>query len=113
MAKRRNPKKEKALRNQAYARKFRKRTTTGRMGRRFQQRPPKSEEEDTGAAAMDAADQYVWLNFTLSYSEFLGCTRVHPYLLSVVSCQLEERIEFLRSIKLTQNYQSLDTSGQR
>ncbi|MBD2101581.1 hypothetical protein [Leptolyngbya sp. FACHB-261] len=34
MAKRRNQKKEKALRNQAYARKFRKRTTTGRMGRR-------------------------------------------------------------------------------
>jgi hypothetical protein len=52
MAKRRNPKKEKALRNQAYARKFRKRTTTGRMQRRFQQRPPKS-EEDEGAAAMD------------------------------------------------------------
>jgi hypothetical protein len=57
MAKRRNPKKEKALRNQAYARKFRKRTTTGRMGRRFQQRPPKAEEEEgTGAASMDAAD---------------------------------------------------------
>lgn len=34
MAKRRNQKKEKALRNQAYARKFRKRTNTGRMGRR-------------------------------------------------------------------------------
>jgi hypothetical protein len=34
MAKRRNLKKEKALRNQAYARKFRKRTNTGRMGRR-------------------------------------------------------------------------------
>lgn len=57
MAKRRNPKKEKALRNQAYARKFRKRTTTGRMGRRFQQRSPKGEEDEgTGAAAMDAAD---------------------------------------------------------
>ncbi|ADI63490.1 hypothetical protein [Trichormus azollae] len=57
MAKRRNPKKEKALRNQAYARKFRKRTTTGRMQRRFQQRPPKSEEDEgTGAAAMDAAE---------------------------------------------------------
>ncbi|PHK36888.1 hypothetical protein VF12_20710, partial [Nostoc linckia z15] len=41
------------LRNQAYARKFRKRTTTGRMQRRFQQRPPKS-EEDEGAAAIDA-----------------------------------------------------------
>jgi hypothetical protein len=53
MAKRRNPKKEKALRNQAYARKFRKRTTNGRMQRRFQQRPPKSEEEE-GAAMMDA-----------------------------------------------------------
>lgn len=34
MAKRRNQKKEKALRNQAYARKFRKRTNAGRMGRR-------------------------------------------------------------------------------
>jgi len=53
MAKRRNPKKEKALRNQAYARKFRKRTTTGRKQRRFQQRPPKSEEEE-GAAVLDA-----------------------------------------------------------
>ena len=51
MAKRRNPKKEKALRNQAYARKFRKRTTTGRFQRRFQQRSPKS-EEDEGAAAV-------------------------------------------------------------
>lgn len=55
MAKRRNPKKEKALRNQAYARKFRKRTTTGRMQRRMQQRPSKDNEEE-GAAAMDAAD---------------------------------------------------------
>ncbi|MBF2015920.1 MAG: hypothetical protein IGS23_12100 [Rivularia sp. T60_A2020_040] len=58
MAKRRNLKKEKALRNQAYARKFRKRTTTGRYQRRFQQRMPKSEEDensasDTGAAATD------------------------------------------------------------
>jgi hypothetical protein len=34
MAKRRNQKKEKALRNQAYARKFRKKTNTGRFGRR-------------------------------------------------------------------------------
>jgi hypothetical protein len=34
MAKRRNQKKEKALRNQAYARKFRKRTGTGRFGNR-------------------------------------------------------------------------------
>jgi hypothetical protein len=51
MAKRRNPKKEKALRNQAYARKFRKRTTTGRFQRKNQQRQQKSEEEDEGAAA--------------------------------------------------------------
>lgn len=34
MAKRRNQKKEKALRNQAYARKFRKKANTGRGGRR-------------------------------------------------------------------------------
>jgi hypothetical protein len=34
MAKRRNLKKEKALRNQAYARKFRKRPSSGRFGRR-------------------------------------------------------------------------------
>lgn len=34
MAKRRNQKKEKALRNEAYARKFRKRANTGRFGRR-------------------------------------------------------------------------------
>ena len=53
MAKRRNPKKEKALRNQAYARKFRKRTTTGRMQRRFQQRSPKSEEEEDTPTAAD------------------------------------------------------------
>ena len=51
MAKRRNPKKEKALRNQAYARKFRKRTTTGRFQRRYQQNPQQQrEEEDTAAA---------------------------------------------------------------
>ncbi len=47
MAKRRNLKKEKALRNQAYARKFRKRTNTGRYQRRYQQGPPKSEEENS------------------------------------------------------------------
>ena len=54
MAKRRNPKKEKALRNQAYARKFRRRTTTGRFQRRFNQRSPKSEEDE--GAATTAAD---------------------------------------------------------
>lgn len=53
MAKRRNPKKEKALRNQAYARKFRKKTSNGRYQRRSQQSAPKSEEnnqEEVGAA---------------------------------------------------------------
>ena len=61
MAKRRNLKKEKALRNQAYARKFRKRTNTGRYQRRYQQGSQKPEEENnnsatddkTGAAATD------------------------------------------------------------
>jgi hypothetical protein len=33
MSKRRNPKKEKEQRNKAYARKFRKRTTTGRFSK--------------------------------------------------------------------------------
>jgi len=50
MAKRRNLKKEKALRNQAYARKFRKRTNTGRYQRRYQQGPPKSEEDQNSAS---------------------------------------------------------------
>ena len=50
MAKRRNQKKEKALRNQAYARKFRKRTTTGRFQRRNTQQQPQA-EEDEGAAS--------------------------------------------------------------
>ena len=49
MAKRRNLKKEKALRNQAYARKFRKRSRSGRFGKRFynnrQEKP--NEEQDT------------------------------------------------------------------
>ncbi|BAZ04536.1 hypothetical protein [Calothrix sp. NIES-3974] len=54
MAKRRNPKKEKALRNQAYARKFRKRTTTGRFQRRFQQQSSGKSEEDENETAMGA-----------------------------------------------------------
>ncbi|NEP56218.1 MAG: hypothetical protein F6K31_04230 [Symploca sp. SIO2G7] len=43
MAKRRNLKKEKAQRNQAYARKFRQRKNTGRFSRnrRYGNRPPK------------------------------------------------------------------------
>ncbi len=51
MAKRRNLKKEKAQRNQAYARKFRKRKNTGRFSKnRRYSRPPRDEnqEEDTG-----------------------------------------------------------------
>ncbi len=54
MAKRRNLKKEKALRNQAYARKFRKRTNTGRYQRRYQQGAPKSQEEENSAATDDS-----------------------------------------------------------
>jgi hypothetical protein len=46
MAKRRNLKKEKALRNQAYARKFRKRTSGGRTGRRSYAQNSRPEEED-------------------------------------------------------------------
>ena len=53
MAKRRNLKKEKALRNQAYARKFRKRTNTGRYQRRYQQGPPKQDEEQHNSATDD------------------------------------------------------------
>jgi hypothetical protein len=63
MAKRRNLKKEKALRNQAYARKFRKRTNTGRYSRR---RPDDRQDEnsnddekstsDEGATSAGAAD---------------------------------------------------------
>jgi len=51
MAKRRNQKKEKALRNQAYARKFRKRTPVGRFGRkRFGgNRFGESDENEEGA----------------------------------------------------------------
>ncbi|MGF1603150.1 MAG: hypothetical protein ACFCU8_14220 [Thermosynechococcaceae cyanobacterium] len=45
MAKRRNLKKEKALRNQAYARKFRKRNT-GRFGKRFYNRSDNQENSD-------------------------------------------------------------------
>ena len=46
MAKRRNPKKEKALRNQEYARRFRKRSNSGRFfKRRSNQGPPRESEE--------------------------------------------------------------------
>jgi hypothetical protein len=47
MAKRRNQKKEKAQRNEAYARKFRKRKNTGRFSRnRRYNKPPTEEEQD-------------------------------------------------------------------
>ena len=63
MAKRRNLKKEKALRNQAYARKFRKRSGN-RYGRRFMNNSNKpdsdndksddtSDEKDASSAAAD------------------------------------------------------------
>ncbi len=50
MAKRRNQKKEKAQRNQAYARKFRKRKNTGRFSknRRFNRLPANEEQDETG-----------------------------------------------------------------
>lgn len=44
MSKRRNPKKEKALRNQAYARRFRKRRATGH---RFMKRRDRNEEAES------------------------------------------------------------------
>jgi hypothetical protein len=57
MAKRRNQKKEKALRNQAYARKFRKRTNTGRFGRRGRFGDDnRSEENDENKTSEGAAE---------------------------------------------------------
>ncbi len=46
MAKRRNLKKEKALRNEAYARKFRKRPQRGRNGRRYDSRSQNADGDD-------------------------------------------------------------------
>ncbi len=51
MAKRRNQKKEKALRNRANARKYRKKQTTGRYGRRSPGMGAAYEDNDTGAQA--------------------------------------------------------------
>ena len=48
MAKRRNPKKEKALRNQEYARRFRKRSNSGRFFRRRSNQGAPSSEEQSG-----------------------------------------------------------------
>lgn len=47
MAKRRNPKKEKAQRNQAYARKFRKRKNTGFFSKRYSSKS-RSDNENNG-----------------------------------------------------------------
>lgn len=56
MAKRRNLKKEKALRNEAYARKFRKRNQRGRGGRRPFGAPPQSDQQ-SGTEATGATDE--------------------------------------------------------
>jgi hypothetical protein len=47
MAKRRNLKKEKALRNEAYARKFRKRPSKGRFGKRRFGNDNRAEDTET------------------------------------------------------------------
>lgn len=61
MAKRRNQKKEKALRNQAYARKFRKRTNTGRMGgrRRYGNGGSAQDGDDMNPEGRDSAEEPV------------------------------------------------------
>jgi hypothetical protein len=56
MAKRRNQKKEKALRNQAYARKFRKRTNAGRMGRGRRPMGGSRPEDEQEQGAMDQGE---------------------------------------------------------
>lgn len=57
MAKRRNLKKEKALRNEAYARKFRKRTNKGRFGkRRFGYNDNRAEGDEAQGNMEGAAD---------------------------------------------------------
>lgn len=62
MAKRRNQKKEKALRNQAYARKFRKKTNTGRFGRKRydggnRMNEAEGDQENTTRESEGAADE--------------------------------------------------------
>ena len=61
MAKRRNPKKEKALRNQEYARRFRKRSNSGRFFRRRTNQGPSRDSEEqnnnqNGASSEGAMD---------------------------------------------------------
>ena len=75
MAKRRNPKKEKAQRNQAYARKFRKKKNTGFFSKRYSskftsgnnQNSNDQSEESTGAGAVE--EQYI-LAFKIPGYEF-------------------------------------------
>ncbi|MEO0534102.1 MAG: hypothetical protein AAF215_09565 [Cyanobacteria bacterium P01_A01_bin.123] len=57
MAKRRNPKKEKALRNQAYARKFRKRSNSGRFFKRRYQSSEESTENNNQEDDKESSDQ--------------------------------------------------------
>ncbi len=58
MAKRRNLKKEKALRNEAYARKFRKRTNRSRYNRRRPEGGTRPEEENLSEGTeQDAATE--------------------------------------------------------
>jgi hypothetical protein len=56
MAKRRNLKKEKAQRNQAYARKFRKRKTPARFSRNRRGRPSEEEGSDDNQQNSDSKD---------------------------------------------------------
>ncbi|MEB3288342.1 MAG: hypothetical protein VKI82_00405 [Leptolyngbya sp.] len=55
MSKRRNPKKEKALRNQAYARKFRKKRSGGQ---RFFKRNNRGADEEGGDNANKESNDY-------------------------------------------------------
>ena len=57
MAKRRNPKKEKAQRNLAYARKFRKRTHRGYTSRRSPMGSLQNEKEEKEQAANNNEEQ--------------------------------------------------------
>ncbi|MCS6814543.1 MAG: hypothetical protein NZ772_13390 [Cyanobacteria bacterium] len=54
MAKRRNLKKEKALRNEAYARKFRKRVNKGRFGRRRSDQDNRADDDSAQDSDMGA-----------------------------------------------------------
>jgi hypothetical protein len=58
MAKRRNLKKEKAQRNQAYARKFRKRKTPARFSRNRRGRPSEEEGSDDNQNQNQNQNQY-------------------------------------------------------